>query len=209
MTWKGCSTFARMLAFRCSNFFCHAAQFVFGQRLAFGALHGDMPSHRFANILGALLHALVADVAERSGLVSTQNRMCLRHVGEIASRAHDGVHQARGSINADVRFHPKVPVIALLRLVHLRIKLAILVLLRWWRGDQRGVNNRPLAHHQTLFGDVLVDRIQDPARSIFCFENVMKLEQRRRVRRRIAAQIDANESANSLAVVDRIFDAFV
>jgi len=215
MTEQVLDDMERMLDFRAHaglqmlQFFCYAVQFVFGRRLAFGALHSDMPSHRSANIFGALLHALIAGVAERSGLVPMQKRMCLRHVGDIASRAHDGVQQATGSINADVRFHPEVPVIALLRLVHLRITLAILVLRRWWRGDQRGVNNGPLAHHQTFFGEVLVDRIEDLARQICWFENVTKLEQRRRVWRRLAAQIDADESANGLAVVDRIFDAFV
>ena len=146
-----------------------------------------MSGHRFANIFGALLHALIVGVAERSGLVSMRKRMCLRHVGDIASRTHDGVHQARRSICADVRFHPEVPVNALLRSVHLRITLAILVLGRRWRGDQRGINNGPLAHHQTLFGKVSVDRIEDLASQIFCFEQVTKLEQRRRVWRRLTA----------------------
>lgn len=135
--------------------------------------------------------------------------MCLRHVGDISSRAHDGVHQGRRSINADVRFHPEVPVIVLLRLVHLRITLAILVLRRRWRGDQHGVSNGLLAHHQTLLGEVSVDRIEDLARQIFCFEQVTKLEQRRRVWRRLAARIDADGSANGLAVVDSLFNAFV
>ncbi len=205
----------RMLDFRphaglqMLQLFRHAAQFVVGQRLAFGAFHGDMPDHRFANIFGALLHALIAGVTERSGLVSMQKRMCLRHVGDIASRAHDGVHQARRSINANVRFHSEVPVIALLRLVHLRITLAILVLCRRRRGDQRGVNNGPFAHHQTFFGQMSVDRIEDLARQFVRLEQVAKLEQGRRVRRRLAAQIDADKSTNGLAVVDRIFDAFV
>lgn len=183
--------------------------YFFGQRLAFRALHGDMPGHRFANIFRALLHALIAGVADPSGLVSMQKCMCLRHIGDIASRAHDGMHQARRSINTNVRFHPEVPVIALLRLVNLRITLAILVLRRRWGGVQRGVNNGPLAHYQTLFGKVSVDRIEDLTRQIFRFEQVTKLEQRRRVWRRLAAQIDADESANGLAVVDRIFNALV
>ena len=77
----------------------------------------------------------MAGVAERSDLVTVQKRMCLRHIGDVSSRAHDGVHQPRCSVHANVRFHAEVPVIALLRLVHLRIALAILVLRRWRRGD--------------------------------------------------------------------------
>jgi hypothetical protein len=65
------------------------------------------------------------------------------------------------------------------------------------------------AHHQTLFGEVSVDRIEYLARQNFCFEQVTKFEQLRRVWRRLAAQIDADGSANGLAAVDRIFNAFV
>jgi hypothetical protein len=146
---------------------------------------------------------------ERSGLVSMHKRMCSRHVGDIARRAHDGMHEARGSINADCAFFPKCQVIALLRLVHLRVTLAILVLRRLRRGDQRGVNNSSLPHHQTFFGEVSVDCIEDLALQFICFEQVAKLEQHRRVRRRLPAQIDANENTNGLAVVDPIFNAFV
>ena len=46
------------------QFFDHVAQFVFGQYLAFGPTHGDVPSHSFANIFIALLHAPIAGVAE-------------------------------------------------------------------------------------------------------------------------------------------------
>lgn len=74
-----------------------------------------------------------------------QKRVCLLDVEDIACLDHHGVNQARRSINADVRFHSEVPVIAHLRLVHLRITLAILVLRRRQRRDQRGVNNSPRA----------------------------------------------------------------
>lgn len=37
----------------------------------------------------------------------------------------------------------------------------------------------------------------------------MELQQGRRVRRRFAAQVDADKGTNGLAVVDRVFDAFV
>ena len=58
----------RMLNFRphaglqVLQLFSQATQFAFGQRLAFGALHGHMPRHRFADVLRPLFHALVSAV---------------------------------------------------------------------------------------------------------------------------------------------------
>jgi hypothetical protein len=57
------------------------------------------------------------------------------------------------------------------------------------------------------FGEVSVDCVEDLARRFICFEQVAKLEQRRRVRRHFAAQVDANEIKNGLAVVDHISNA--
>jgi hypothetical protein len=206
MTHQVLDEIERMLEFHARwpkmlQFFRHAAQFIFEQRLAFGALHGNMSGHRFANIFGALLLILIADVAKRSGLVSMQKRMCLRQVGDIASRAHDGVHHARRRVNADVRFHHGVPVVTLLILVHLQITLAILLLRRHWSGNQGGVISDRLTDHQIALGEVLVDRIEYPARQIFCFEQVTKLEQRRCVWRRLGAQNNPDGSANGLAAV--------
>jgi len=58
MTEQVLDDMERMIDFRAYSglpmlqFLRHAAQFVFGPRLAFGARHGDMPSHRFASISG-------------------------------------------------------------------------------------------------------------------------------------------------------------
>ena len=187
----------------------HSSQFILGQRLAFGALHVHMPRHRFTAIFGPLFHTLVAGVAERGTLAAVQQRVRLRHVGDIASRADDRMHQARSRIDADVGLHAKVPVIAFLRLVHLGIALAVLVLRRRRRGDQRGVDDGAFAHHQALLGEVSVDRVENLARESFGFKQVAELQQGRRVRRRLPAQINADKGANGLAVIDRVFDAFI
>jgi len=93
--------------------------------------------------------------------------------------------------------------------VHFRIALAILVLGRRWRGDQRSIHDGAFTHHQAFLGQMSVDRIEDLPRQRVCFQQVAELQQRRRVRRRLAAQVNANESADGLAVVDRVLDAFV
>lgn len=94
----------RMLDFRpyaciqMLQLFHHAPQFIVGQRLAFGALHGHMPRHRFTDVFGPLFHTLVAGVA-------LQRVMGLYHVGDIAGRADDGMQQVGSGIDADVSLH--------------------------------------------------------------------------------------------------------
>jgi hypothetical protein len=78
--------------------------------------------------------------------VAVQQRMRLRHVGHVASSADHGVDQAGGHIRADVRLHAEVPVVALHRLMHLRIAFLVTVLGRWRRGDQGGVYDSAFAH---------------------------------------------------------------
>jgi hypothetical protein len=51
---------------------------------------------------------------------------CLRHVVDVGRRADDAVHQARFGVHADVRVHAEVPLVALLRLMHLGVALAVL-----------------------------------------------------------------------------------
>jgi hypothetical protein len=95
----------RMLDFRAHagldllEFFLHAAQLVRRQRLAFRALHRDMPSHRLAFILRPLFDALVAGVAKRGDLIAMQQRVRLRDVGDVPCGADQRVQQP-GSVPA-------------------------------------------------------------------------------------------------------------
>ena len=215
MTEQVLDDMKRMLDFRpharlqVLQFFRQAPQFVLGQRFAFGALHGHMPRDWFSDIFRPLFHTLIAGVTKRRDFIAVQQRVRLRHVGNIAGRADNRMHQTRRGVHADVRLHPKVPVIAFFRLVHFRIALAIPVLRRRRRGDQRGVDDGSFAHHQAFLGQVPVDGIEDLARKPVGFQEVPELQQRRRVRRRLAAQVNSDEGADGLAVIDRIFNAFV
>lgn len=76
----------------------------------------------------AFFHALVAGVVERSGIVAMQQCVRLRCIGDVMSYALYGVNQASRCIDANARFHPEVPVVAIRRQVRLRIALAVRVL---------------------------------------------------------------------------------
>ena len=51
--------------------------------------------------------------------------------------------------------------------------------------------------------------VEDPPGQLLGFQQVPKLGQGCRVRRRLAVQVNADKSTNGLAVVDRVLDTFV
>ena len=179
------------------------------QRFALAALHGDVPSHRGVPILFALGYALVACITEHLRLLAVQQLVRLAHIAYVGRRRHDRMHQPGLGIDADVRLHPEVPLVALLRLVHLGVARLGAVLGRRGRGNERRINDRALAHHQASLGQMRLDDLEDFLREPVRLEQATKPQQRGRVGRRLAGQIDANESADCLAVVDGVLDPFI
>ena len=111
------------------------------QRLALAALHGDMPFGGRAMVLLTLLRTLVAGVTEDDGFIAMQQRMGLADIAGVGRRADDRMHQARLGIDTDVRLHAEVPVVTLLRLMHLRIAGLGFVLGRRWCGDEGRIDD--------------------------------------------------------------------
>ena len=96
--------------------------------------------------------ALVTGIRKHHSFFTVQQSMTLRDIVDIGRSADDGVHQARVGIDTDMRLHPKVPLITLLGLVHLRIPLTHAVLDRAGTSNQRGINDRAGLEHPA-FGD--------------------------------------------------------
>src|SRR6185369_12129823 len=84
-----------------------------------------------------------------------------------------------------------------------------LVLGRGWRGDDRGVDNRPLPHQQPAFFKRRPDLIEQHLRQIVPFQPVAEIHHGRRVRNCHRRQINAGKSAQRLTVVQRVFQRFV
>jgi hypothetical protein len=85
-------------------------------------LPGDLPLQR--HDLRPFLHTGVACVSVDLFLLSMQQFRCLGDVRDIRRCDHDGVNQFSVPIRADVGFHPEIPLVALLCLVHFRVALA-------------------------------------------------------------------------------------
>jgi len=99
----------------------NVAQPCVQQRPAFAWLHRHVPSNVLAFILGTLLHALVARIQEHVLLVAMQQRVRLGNAPDVCRRSHDRVPQSRFGGDTDVRLHPEVSLLALLRLMYFRV----------------------------------------------------------------------------------------
>jgi hypothetical protein len=102
-----------------------------------------------------------------------------------------------------------MPLVALLSLVHLGIAGFLFVLGRGRGGNDRGIDNRPLAHQQPALGEHRADLVKQAFGQLVLFQPMTKMQHCRRVRHRVAVQIDAGKAAQCLAVIKCILDRLV
>ena len=127
----------------------------------------------------------------------------------LSCRRVKAVNQSGFSVGPDVRLHPEVPLVPLLRLMHLGVARLVLVLRRGRRLDDRRIHHRTLAQQQSALGQMPVDLLEDRLGQLVLLEQATELQQRRRIRHRLARQIDPDESAHGLAVVDRVLEPLI
>ena len=178
------------------------------ERAPFARAHGDVPANLtfgFRPFLGPL----IPGVAEALFLMTMKERLRLRDVIDVGRCTDHCMHQPRIGINPNVCLHAEVPLIALLGLMHFGVTLALRVLGRGRRRDDRRINDGAFAQHQALARQMRLDCGKDGFGQLVRFEQMAKLEQRRRIRRRFPPQVEAHKLADGLAVVERIFDTFV
>ena len=99
-------------------------------------------------------------------------------------RGGHAVRQTRLRIHADVRLHPNTPLIALLRLVHLRIPRPRAVLRRRRHLDGACVHNRPRLQLMPQRSQVRVDLSKQRLAKTVLLQQVAKVQDRRLVPQR-------------------------
>ncbi len=185
------------------------AELIVGQGPAHARAQRHVPGDRPRLVFRSPVDALVAGIAEHDRLLPLQQAVRLGHVVDVGRRGEHRVHQPRVEVDADVRLHAEVPLLALPGLMHVGVARPVAVLGRRWGGDQGRVHDRALAQQQALTRQVIADRRENHPAEIVCFDQAAELQQRGRIRRRLARQIDADEAADGVAVVQRILDALV
>lgn len=89
------------------------------------------------------------------------------------------------------------------------LKSGLVALLRSSQANPSGHRDHTFAHHQVFHGQMRLNDLEDLVREPVRLQQAAELQQRRLVRRGLAGQIDADEGADRLAVVDRVLAPLV
>ena len=146
------------------------------QFLVSAAPGGNLPDDLATLMLGAFLHAGITGIGTDHVFVAVQQLIDLRDIGHIGRCAHHAMHQARLFIHTDMGLHAEVPLIAFLGLVHFRVALAVLVLGRTRRMNQRGIDDGALAQRQAAITQIAIDHAQNPRRQLVFFQQATEVE---------------------------------
>jgi hypothetical protein len=109
------------------------------------------------------------------------------------------------AVSPDMRLHSKIPLIALLGLVHLGIALFVFVLNRGRRIDKRGIDDRTRADLHALRLQVLTDGRKQLFTQIMGFQQVTKFAHRGLIGRRFMPKINTHKRPHRAAVVQCFF----
>ena len=151
----------------------------------------------------------VSSVTRNIGFGAVQQLVDLGDIRHVGGCPYQAVHQPRRGVDTNVGFHPEVPLIAFLGLMHFRITLALTILDRRRRGDQGSVDDSAFFEQQSPAGQMLVNRFKEHPRQLVRFQQAAKSQQGGGIRCRLAAQVDAHKTTDGLAVVDGIFGTFI
>ena len=111
------------------------------------------------------------------------------------------------AIYADVRLGSEKPLVALARLMHLRIALFLAVLGGGWRRDDRGIDDGAGGDAQALAGQVMVHRVQNLAAQFMLLQQTTEAKNRGLVRRRGTAQINTRKTTQHRRLVEGVLRA--
>src|SRR5215469_6521743 len=113
-------------------------------------------------------------ITPHAGLSPMQQIGQHRTVGDIGWRRHHRVDQLAAAVDPEMSLHPKVPLVALLGLMHLGIARLVGILGRRWRIDNGRIDNRAGGHLQPLGGKVPLYLVEQPPAQIVGFERWRK-----------------------------------
>ena len=102
--------------------------------------------------------------------------------------------------------HPKEPLIALSRLMHLGIPPPILVLCRTRCTDDRGGHNGPRVDLEAVLLEIFPDESKEPRSQLMTFQQMAELADGGFVRHGLSPEVDPDEAAQDPGVVEHFLD---
>ena len=121
---------------------------------------------------------------------------CRREVMHVRGCGLHRMDQSACRIHPDMDFHPVVPLIALLGLVHLWIPLALLVFRGGWGGNQGGINDRSLLHCHALGLEMGLHGVKNPLAQFVLLQQVPKRQDRRLIRDPLPDPVDPSKTSH-------------
>jgi len=116
------------------------------------------------------------------------------------------VDQLGLTVDADVGFHSKIPLVSLLRLAHLGVALLLPVLGRPWGRDDRGINDGAPPDAHPTGCQMGVDQRKDLFAETVLLEQVAELARRRLIGGGLAPKVDPHEGAHRTRVIECFLD---
>src|SRR5437773_9983648 len=147
--------------------------------------------------------ASVSGVAVDPPLAAVQKVRQSVLVMNIGRTRRHRMNQLGLAVYTDVGLHPEVPLVTLLRLLHLGVPLAVLILGRTGRVDDGGIDDGTGGNLQALRLQMSVDRGKQLPAQIMALEQMTKAQDRGLVGRRLAPQINAHKLPHRQRVVQR------
>jgi hypothetical protein len=121
----------------------------------------NRPNYLAAPVLRPFLNAGVTGIAAHVALLAVQQLIGLPDVRNIGGGADNTVYQSRIGIDANVRFHAEIVLIALLGRMHFRVALALFIFRRARRMNDRGVDDSAVTQQQATVTQIAIDDIQN------------------------------------------------
>ena len=106
------------------------------------------------------------------------------------------VDEAALANHSDVVFHPKVPLLALTGLVHLRIPPPLFILRGAWSLDDGDIDDRAMLHGHAVGLEVSFDRLKDLRAQILLLQQMPERQDRGLIKNADGDQGDADKAAH-------------
>ena len=149
--------------------------------------------------------ASIGGVAPNSGFFAVKEVRQDLGIVYVGRCRDNRVNESGFAVDADMRLHAEIPLVALLRLPHFRIAFFLLVLGGTRCADDAGIDDGAPGHLHPVFLEVLVHQMKQLISQIVLLHQMAELANRSLVRRGFAPQVDAHKTTQRLGIVQCFF----
>jgi len=155
-----------------------------------------------------LILSAIGRIAPDAGFLSMQQVRQELAVMDIGRSGCNRMDQFCPAVYANV-CHSEAPLVALLRLVHFRVPLALAVLGRTGSGDDGRIDYRTGADFKTIFLKEFRDQDEQLLTQVVHLQQMPELADRGFIRCRLTTQVDPNETTHGTRVIQSFLNRWI